>query len=90
MTEQTKQEITERLRAWDRGESIWTIELGGLGPGYEQAIQICSIEILRDYIDRPLPDESTWCVFGNDTVARIDALDPVAFFPAYTPEGGKA
>lgn len=39
--------VTELLAAWDSGESIWSIEMGGLGPGYEQAIQICAVEFAR-------------------------------------------
>ncbi len=39
--------INELLKAWDAGEPVWTIELGGLGPGYEQAIQVAAIEIAR-------------------------------------------
>lgn len=35
------------LKAWDEGDSIWTVEMGGLGPGYEQAIQVAFIELLR-------------------------------------------
>ena len=52
----------EQLRRWDAGDTIWTIEMGGLGPGYEQAIQVLAIEIVRDEIDKPLPDkaDSNW------------------------------
>jgi hypothetical protein len=39
--------VTELLAAWDSGKSIWSIEMGGLGPGYEQAIQICAVEFSR-------------------------------------------
>lgn len=35
------------LQRWDNGGTVWTIEMGGLGPGYEQAIQITCAEILR-------------------------------------------
>ena len=30
-------DAAEQLRRWDAGDSIWTVEMGGLGPGYEQA-----------------------------------------------------
>lgn len=61
----------EQLRRWDAGDSIWTIEMGGLGPGYEQAIQVLAIEIVRDELDKPLPTDSLreW---GDATVSRID------------------
>ena len=39
--------VHEQIRRWDAGDSIWTIEVGGLGPSYEQAIQIAAIEIAR-------------------------------------------
>lgn len=61
----------EQLRRWDEGRSIWSIEMGGLGPGYEQAIQVLAIEIVRDNIDKPLPDDDDreW---GNATASRCD------------------
>ena len=40
--------VKEMLKEWDAGRSVWTIEMGGLGPGYEQAIQILAIECLRE------------------------------------------
>ncbi len=30
----------DALAAWDRGEIVHSVEMGGIGPGYEQAIQI--------------------------------------------------
>lgn len=67
--------VADVLATWDRGESIWSVEMGGLGPGYEQAIQILIVELLRDYSGKTLPDPESkeaesW---GDDTVRRIDA-----------------
>lgn len=63
----------EQLRRWDEGRSIWSIEMGGLGPGYEQAIQVLAIEIVRDNIDKPLPAETAYQdKWGDATVTRID------------------
>lgn len=42
------------LARWDAGEPITTIEMGGLGPGYEQAIHIGVMELIRKLIDLPL------------------------------------
>ncbi len=39
----------EMLVAWDAGEPVWSIEMGGLGPGYEQAIQVLAMELVRDF-----------------------------------------
>ena len=67
----------EQLRRWDAGDTIWSIEMGGLGPGYEQSIQILAIEIVRDNLDKPLPDEgSAWSRWGDETVTRIDKKLP--------------
>jgi hypothetical protein len=68
----------EQLRRWDAGESIWSIEMGGFGPSYEQAIQVAAIEIVRDYIGRRLPRKGArFGSWGDDTLSRIDALDPI-------------
>jgi hypothetical protein len=40
-------DAAEWLRRWDAGESVWSIEMGGLGPGYEQCIHVTAAEILR-------------------------------------------
>jgi hypothetical protein len=45
-------DAVEWLKRWDNGDSIWSIEMGGLGPGYEQCIQITCAEILRIMIDK--------------------------------------
>lgn len=48
------------IARWDSGSSIWSISMGGLGPGYEQAIQVAAIEMAREGLDVPMegkPDE---------------------------------
>jgi hypothetical protein len=35
------------LTRWDEGRIVWTIQMGGLGPSYEQCIHITCAEILR-------------------------------------------
>lgn len=40
----------EWLRRWDEDGHVWSIEMGGLGPGYEQAIQVTAVEIVRDML----------------------------------------
>lgn len=72
------QTASDALARWDKGESVFTIEMGGLGPGYEQAIQILVFEIIRDYKAEELPAEGSdklkeWFKsFGDSTVSRID------------------
>jgi hypothetical protein len=46
--------FADLLAKWDRGDSIWSLEMGGLGPGYEQAIQIAAVEMGREGMDVPL------------------------------------
>ena len=67
-----------RVATWDAGQSVWSLEMGGLGPGYEQCIQVCVIEILRDALGASLPTNATpegkealrsW---GDGTISRID------------------
>lgn len=41
----------EWLARWDAGRSVWSVEMGGLGPGYEQVIQIAGAEVLRHLIE---------------------------------------
>lgn len=62
----------EQLERWDKGWGIWSIEMGGLGPGYEQAIQVCAIEIVRDQISHP-PPEGSLRDWADQTIARIDS-----------------
>lgn len=35
------------LRKWDAGEGVWTIEMGGLSAGYDQAINLITAEMVR-------------------------------------------
>lgn len=49
----------EWLRRWDSGETCWTLEMGGLGPGYEQCIHITAAEILRWLIENDC-DAAAW------------------------------
>jgi len=47
------------LDRWDAGKGVWSIEMGGIGPGYEQAIQITAAEILRHMLSENY-DHSKW------------------------------
>lgn len=62
----------EVVTAWDKGETVWSIEMGGIGPGYEQAIQVLVIELLRDHLGKPLPDEKDFEKWGKATISRIN------------------
>lgn len=65
----------EQVRRWDAGETIWSIDMGGMGPGYEQAIQVLAVEITRDNFDK-IPTEAEWREFGDSTITRVDAQGP--------------
>lgn len=57
--------IAEWLERWDSGKGVWSIEMGGLGPGYEQAIQVTLAEVIRhmlkeDYIAHAWEDNEIW------------------------------
>ena len=63
--------IEEVIEAWKKGDTIWTAELGGMGPGYEQAIQILLFEICCDMYGKPLPEKDL-TGWGEETVKRLD------------------
>lgn len=64
--------VHELLTQWDTGDSIWSIEMGGIGPGYEQAIQVLAVEIMRDHHHLPLPTGEAQRTWADATIARID------------------
>jgi len=66
----------EALKKWDSGESIFTVEMGGLGPGYEQVIHIAAFELIRDELGKKFPpkekSEKWWPQWGEKTFSRIN------------------
>lgn len=62
------------VKKWEQGECVWTAELGGIGPGYEQAIQELLFEILcRWPKDKPLDPDT----FGKMPKEYLDFVDTV-------------
>ena len=73
------------LRRWDAGKTVWSIEMGGLGPGYEQAIHITAAEILRlllatkcDHSQwdnptkrKPIIDEINNAIFKSEQITKL-------------------
>lgn len=47
------------LRRWDEGKVVWSIEMGGIGPGYEQCIHVTAAEVLRHMLAMKY-DHSQW------------------------------
>jgi hypothetical protein len=67
--------VREALAQWDANHPVFTVEMGGIGPGYEQCIHILVFELLRDCLlgaiavprmGEPLRD------WGDSTVDRLD------------------
>jgi hypothetical protein len=67
-------EIKNMLEAWDSGRSVWTIEMGGLGPGYEQALQICMVEICRAALKEPRQETETDDLYQVRFMALCDKV----------------
>lgn len=72
MKDLVAKDAIEQVRRWDAGETIWTVEMGGMGPGYEQCIQVLAIEITRDYLGSPIPAPEDTRTFGDQTMNRVD------------------
>ena len=47
----------EWVAQFDTGYSVWSIEMGGIGPGYEQAIQETAVAIVRACLDASFDDD---------------------------------
>lgn len=66
----------EALKAWDSGDSVFTLEMGGLGPGYEQCIHVACFEVIRDMANDPVPaDEEglkAWSAKADVALHRAD------------------
>lgn len=43
----------EALALWDAGKPVFTVEMGGLGPSYEQVIHIVAMELVRYFTTIP-------------------------------------
>ena len=74
--------VAEALALWDSGESVFSVEMGGLGPGYEMAIQGLAFEIMRALHGFDWLDTETLS-------ARFDAVvDPIVHELNSKPWGG--
>lgn len=49
----------EWLKRWDDGRTVFTIEMGGMGPGYEQCIHITCAEMVRHMLSKQY-DAADW------------------------------
>jgi len=72
----------EALARWDAGDAVRTIEMGGLGPGYEQCIHVLAMELIRAVLAAdiklpPLPLETESLVYQEFKGLWDAACDPV-------------
>jgi hypothetical protein len=71
-------DAAEWLARWDAGQSVHSLEMGGIGPGYEQCIQITAAEVLR------------WLLANSAQIERWDDDKPAlekSVFPVVEPLG---
>lgn len=76
----------EALARWDAGEMVGTVEMGGLGPGYEQCIHIIAFELIRALLaadwhtPEPYPKDkaeqakirAAWDAICDSVLVRLD------------------
>lgn len=68
------------LTRWDSGEIVPSVEMGGLGPAYEQCIHVTASEILRHLIkNQPDPDSfrDWWEKHGDAVSEHVTSRPPV-------------
>lgn len=58
LNESYGKDAADLLARWDSGRSVWSIEMGGFGPGYEQALQIAAFEMLRCLLSGKAVDDA--------------------------------
>lgn len=61
----------EALKRWDAGETVFTVEMGGLGPSYEQCIHVAAFELIRGLLKEGHID---WEDESDDLNSRADAI----------------
>ena len=62
----------DALKLWDAGESLFTVEMGGLGPSYEYCIQALAFEIMRANKDVNLDDQGACQECIDSAVHRLN------------------
>ena len=69
------------IKRWDEGRSVWSIEMGGMGPGYEQAIQVTAAEVLRTMLEKQYDvglweDKEIWKI-NREEIEQMGHKNPV-------------
>ena len=68
--------VYEALERWDAGKPVFSVEMGGLGPSYEQAIQTMAFEIMRAIKDLPWAEDDP--KEDAESSRRMDHINRVA------------
>jgi hypothetical protein len=63
--------LDEAVKAFKEGRSVWTIEMGGLGPGYEQCIQVLAWTIIERFNGKKI-DAKTFNKAADPIVSELD------------------
>lgn len=68
--------IKEWLSNYDAGKEVETVEMGGLGDGYEVPIQHLAIEVIREISENEIPNDISQEVnrIAHDVATRLDDL----------------
>ena len=58
--EKVTETLQDTIKKWRAGEIVWSADLGGMGPGYEQAIQVLLWELCSRWDGQmpPLTDDN--------------------------------
>lgn len=70
--------LKEALIRWDNNDIVWTVERGGIGPGYEQVIQIGVFELCKDiYNNKIIPlNNKKMNKFFDDELNKTMSREP--------------
>lgn len=66
--------VVDALERWDQGLPLFVVEMGGLGPGYEQCIQCVMFEILRAFptFEHLVTNETQWSPEVDRVIADLE------------------
>lgn len=63
--------LEQAVAKFKDGGITWTIEMGGMGPGYEQAIQLLTWEALRRWGNKPVLDVKEFAEFFGSVAKSV-------------------
>ena len=69
--------LKEAIKKWNNKETVWSVEMGGLGPGYEQCIQVMIFEMCSELVNVSVPEsaEDKSATFNTTVKPIISKLD---------------